>query len=330
MSYSCKILLDSISETDKRITTMEITFPRIVLAEFNTHRMFSRNSASSRAIPINKMIERVRTNPFIPEKWGKPVKGMGAKEYWPLDSTEHLNLKMLWESALNNSINLVSAAKDFGNKEDLNRLLEPFMYHTAIITATEWDNFFKLRTNEAADWKIRKIADLMYEAYHIANKDRYEISHPNLPMIKELKVGEWHCPLVSEEDNDSFADILLTGEWKNYVEETNVLKLTKDAEFIFRELKKMVSVARCARVSYLTHDGKRDIEKDLELFERLRTSGHYSPFEHVATPSFKKVSNEFAEKAEFENLRNGNFIGWRQMRQDLPNENCTSFRKGEN
>ena len=61
-----EIIADSLSPQGHRLTTFICVFPRIVLAEFNTHRMLSRNSASSRAIPFNKMLEMVKTNPFIP------------------------------------------------------------------------------------------------------------------------------------------------------------------------------------------------------------------------------------------------------------------------
>lgn len=363
--YNCKILLDSISETGKRITTFEITFPRCVLAEAETHRVFygfdsnieeivyhnvginvdknlSRNSASSRAIPINKMIQRVKDDPFIPEKWGKPVAGMGAKEYWPLDSIEHLNLTMAWKFAMRNAIEQVEACISFGNKEELNRLLEPFMYHTTLITATEFDNFFKLRTNSAADWKIRRIADLMYEAYHAF--DEIAIMPPFNSIKDEgwiatrpqnLKIGEWHCPLVYEEDDEQIA--------KQVAKELGSYNTSNENLATYIEIKKKISVARCARVSYLTHDGKRDIEKDLELFERLRTSGHWSPFEHVATPYWitdgtatgyresLRVNNLQDSVSDTKgNLRSGNFIGWRQMRYEFPDQNCTFFRKGEN
>jgi hypothetical protein len=316
MSYSCKILLDSVSETGKRLTTMEITFPRCVLAEAETHRVFSgwdgnveeliihnlginvdknlsRNSASSRAIPINKMLDKVRTDPFIPEKWGKPVKGMGAKEYWPTDSQEHEILTAAWTNQLKTTISTVSFYEDIGNKEDLNRLLEPWLYHTAIITATEWDNFFKLRTDSAADWKIKKIADLMYSAYH----------NPQVqPTL--LRYNEWHCPLVTKEDEVLIDDYIVENlGHESIIDSTNL------------EIKKKISVARCARISYLTHDGKRDIAKDLELFERLRTSGHNSPVEHIATPMNNNVQ------------WSGNFQGWKQWRKEFPNENCTYFRK---
>lgn len=371
MSYSCKILLDSVSETGKRITTMEITFPRCVLAEAETHRVLrgwdgnveelvlhnvginvdenlSRNSASSRAIPISKMVQRVRENPFIPEKWGKPVKGMGAKEYYEAGSPEGMKLTRMWNAARGAAIIFVEDHMNIGNKEDLNRLLEPFMWHTAIITATEWDNFFKLRTNSAADWKIRKIADLMYDAYHAfdhlnANwKDDREVIEPitssewTATRPQKLEVGEWHCPLVYVED-DELID-------KYWFEKTN---LEKGNMHEFRlKAKKKISVARCARVSYLTHDGKRDIEKDLELFERLRTSRHWSPFEHVATPYYKdygqqsmtartgivKDEDESAgvskwSDAQYINYRSGNFIGWKQFRKEFADENCTNFRK---
>lgn len=349
MSYSAKILLDSISETGKRLTTFEITFPRCVLAEAETHRVLrgwdgnieelvihnlgvnvdenlSRNSASSRAIPISKMVQRVRENPFIPEKWGMPVRGMGAKEYYDKGTIEDINLTMAWKFALKNSLEQVEACIEFGNKEDLNRLLEPFMWHTAIITATEFDNFFKLRTNSAADWKIRRIADLMYEAYHAFENwgkqtNIKDCIHGEIKVPQKLKVGEWHCPLVYEEDINSIKYMIDVGG--NFVDITPVQKELEAIEWM-----KRISVARCARVSYLTHDGKRDIEKDLELFERLRTSGHWSPFEHVATPYFQCIERDYLhQKNIYEDLRSGNFIGWKQMRKEFADENCTNFRK---
>ena len=365
MSYSCKILLDSISETGKRLTTFEIAFPRCVLAEAETHRVFrgwggnieelvihnlginvdenlSRNSASSRAIPINKMLEAVEIDPFIPEKFGKPVKGMGAKEYWPIDSPEHKKLTAFWEDQLSRVRIVVRSLSNIANKEDLNRLLEPFMYHTAIITATEFDNFFKLRTNSAADWKIRKIADLMYEAYHafddleFSNHAGFSDNGVSWSAIRpqKLKVGEWHCPLVYEEDRGLV-------EEKSFTLSNEECKLYNGhLDYIQQTLKK-ISVARCARVSYLTHDGKRDIEKDLELFERLRTSGHWSPFEHCATPFYSDINDnknidptEFKfgwqrvkEKPNYFDIRSGNFIGWKQYRKEFADENCTNFRK---
>jgi hypothetical protein len=351
MSYECKILLDSISETGKRLTTFQITFPRCVLAEAETHRVLrgwggnveeliinnlginvdenlSRNSASSRAIPISKMVQMVRETPFIPEKWGKPVKGMGAKEYWEAGSTQDMDLTRAWDNLRNEAINFAVLNADIGNKEDLNRALEPFMWHTAIITATEFSNFFKLRTNPAADWKIRRIADLMYEAYHnnYYYNNRFDQCDKVHAHQQKLKVGEWHCPLVSEEDDELIFEY---GRNNNYILKPELYDA--DKAFI-QKIKKEISVARCARVSYLTHDGKRDIEKDLELFERLRTSGHWSPFEHVATPYFDLKTVQYGWCNGFVvdnkgNMQSGNFIGWKQYRKEFQDENCTSFRK---
>lgn len=368
--FNAKILCDSVSETGKRLTTMEVTFPRCVLAEAETHRVisgwdsnvdidlyyrnaginveksFSRNSASSRAIPIEKMLERVRTNPFIPEKWGKPAKGMGAKEYWPIDSNEHVNLKLAWTTVMYNTLNIIQASKDIGNKEDLNRLLEPFMWHTAIITSTEWDNFFKLRTNEAADWKIRKVADLMYDEYHFEDIPSEDGSYRVDRKGDLLKVGEWHLPLINHEDY-RWIDCYLENELNTEYLTLNYFK-HKNKETVLTAFKldilKAVSVARCARISYLTHDGKRDIEEDLKLFERLRTSGHWSPFEHVATPYFENVATKIIPVGRgimgmlyamttdkdvpmYEDKQLGNFIGWKQYRKEFADENCTHFRK---
>lgn len=339
--YNCKILLDSISETGKRITTMEITFPRIVLAEFNTHRMFSRNSASSRAIPFKKQLERVINNPFIPERFPVDGKGMQPNSYVDANNSNYGWHKEDWLRARDSAIK--SANRLYGNdieneyhvhKQIVNRLLEPFQWHTVIVTSTEWDNFFKLRCDENAQYEIRRIADLMYEAYHAQDNHRDKniqyvraISDDNLkgevlsPSIKKLKVGEWHCPLISNDVIYKDDNILII-EYTN----KNIAELRKQghnltgfyADDIYNpliiEIKKKISVARCARVSYLRQDEK-NIEKDLELFNRLTTAGHWSPTEHIATP------------LNDPNQKSGNFYGWLQYRKTFKNENTTNFRK---
>src|ERR1044071_5604729 len=130
MSYSCKILLDSISETGKRLTTFEITFPRIVLAEFNTHRMFSRNSASSRAIPFQKQIDRIREDPFIPEKFPINDKGMQPNKYVEKGSIEYDGARNQWIVCRNAAIHYAESLyhKNLIHKQIVNRLLEPFMW----------------------------------------------------------------------------------------------------------------------------------------------------------------------------------------------------------
>lgn len=344
MSYSCKIILDSISETGKRLATFEITFPRIVLSEFNTHRMFSRNSASSRAIPFSKMLQKVEENPFIPERFPVDGKGMQPNKYIDkvIQPEDYKYTKNIWlaarDSALESAKHLYNTFTDYDisseevhiHKQIVNRLLEPFMWHTVIITATEFDNFFKLRTHSDAQYEIKRIADLMYELYHCRLDCEYHkyIDHHNLCLdcdkpeswhyeTQKLNIGEWHCPLVSEEDGVMVKNYLLLKE-----KELRHLSNIELSKFV-QELKKKISVARCARVSYLTHDGKRDIEKDLELFERLKNSGHWSPFEHVATPYY---DNAIALPPK-RDLWSANFLGWKQYRKEFQDENCINFRK---
>ena len=268
MGFSARVLLDSISPAGVRLTTMEVTFPRFILSEFNTHRVFSKNSASSRAIPTSKLIQRVLEEPAMPVEWGKNKKGMSADE--ELDTDEKLSAEATWLAARDRAVEF---AKQFADqqvhKQITNRILEPFMWHTVIVTATEWHNFYKLRCAPNAQPEIRVAANLMRQAF--------AASKP-----KTVAIGDWHLPLIQDDER--------------------ALPL---------EEQKKISVARCARVSYLTHDGKRNVEADLDLFTRLKSDRHLSPFEHVATPS---------EDSDF----HANFRGWVQMRKaieaELPHE----------
>lgn len=273
MTYEAKILCDSISPDNIRLTTMEITFPRIVLSEFNTHRIFSRNSASSRAIPVEKQIKKIKENPFIPEYWGKNQKGMQAEE--EVSEIDRQEAIKNWLSARDNAVDSTEKLLKIGiHKQITNRLLEPFMWHTVIVTATEWDNFFALRCHKDAQPEIKKIADLI--------KQKKEKNNP-------IKIGykDFHLPLVD-------------------FNEQKELQLNKFDLCL-------VSAGRCARVSYLTHDGKKDPNADTELAKKLLNSGHMSPFEHIARP----MNNIVLEKERF----SGNFRGWIQYRKTLPNEN---------
>ena len=270
--YSAKILKDSIAKCGVRLTTMEVTIPRIVLAEFNTHRVFTRNSASSRAIPVDKMIKRVTEDCFTPLYWGKNEKGMQATS--ELSITEQDEANEIWLEARDNAIVSVKKLLKIGvHKQIANRLLEPFMWQTIIVSGTYWDNFFNLRMHPDAQPEIRKPAMMMY--------DLYNSSIPNADLSKTFN---WHLPLV---EDDEIGDLLKS--------------------FTIDEIKK-ICVGRCARISYLTHDGKRDPLADIQLAERLLFSGHMSPFEHAAISLTS-------------NIQCGNFNGWKQYRKFLPNEN---------
>lgn len=302
MAHSAKILADSMSPNGVRLTTLEVVMPRIVLAEFNTHRMLSRNSASSRAIPVEKMLKRVEENPYIPSEWGANQKGMQAGEEVEEDAADEA--VQVWLMARDEAVSRAEELLSVGiHKQLTNRLLEPFMWHTVIVTATEWDNFFNLRCHPHAHPDIRIVAEKMREALHA--------SEP-----RKLDYGEWHLPLV-----DDLPEIL------RYVTHDGTVPA-------------QISVGRCARVSYLTHDGKRDPEADIALHDSLLGNGHMSPFEHVARPACFEDSQPkalFQELAlEFEGplkdnpeakLRvnpgfqwHGNFRGWVQYRKTIPNE----------
>lgn len=270
--YSAKIIADSVSRHGQRLTTMEVVFPRMVLAEFNTHRVFSRNSASSRAIPVEKQLKKIKEQPFVPEYWGANQSGMQA-EAELIAGAKDAALDE-WLAARDSAVAHVEKLLAIGlHKQLANRILEPFMWHTVIVTATEWSNYFALRANEMAQPEIRKVSELMLAAY--------EASTP-----KQLSDDEWHLPLIQEEEYDG------------------VFEKSDDA--------RKISAARCARVSYLTHEGKRDLSADIVLYDRLTSGGHMSPLEHVARP----LTEDELSEGEFR----GNFRGWMQLRKLVPNE----------
>jgi hypothetical protein len=296
-----KILADSLSPHKVRLTTLEIVMPRIVLAEFNTHRQlmaddnssdyvnpFSRNSASSRAIPIEKMIERVVDDPYMPEAWGRNGKGMQAHgDFTDTDEIDERNAWYLESRDL--AVEQAKRGDELGiHKQTVNRLIEPFMWHTIVATATEWSNFFNLRCHEAAHPAIRRTAEAARAAMAESTPCK-------------LQFGQWHLPLVDERD---------TG-----MRTADLIKL---------------SVARCARVSYLTHDGIRDPKADLDLYARLIEGGHLSPAEHVARPmspsdvagtmsKFAGVDYDLARINPSQHF-SGNFRGWVQFRKTIANE----------
>lgn len=304
MAYGAEIITDSITAQGERLTTYEVTLPRIVLAEFNTHRVFSRNSASSRAIPVEKQLTRVLDDPFVPVYWGVNQSGMQAAA--ELDDEESDLARREWllsrDYAVLGAVTLVGGESELkdeelqqrvaelrdelqykGNvlptplhKQIANRLLEPFMWQTIIVTATDWSNYFALRANPQAQPEIQRAAYMMQDLYQ---------SHT--PAV--LRKGEWHLPLIQPDEY----------------------------ELPVEQLRKM-SVGRCARVSYLTHDtGKRDPAKDVQLHDTLMGSGHMSPFEHVARPM---VDHEFDWS-----YYSGNFRGWHQYRKDIPGESDYSL-----
>lgn len=261
-----KVLADSINTNGQRLTTLEVAIPRVVLSEFNTHRAFSRNSASSRAIPIAKIIERVKTDPYIPRLFSLKNKGMSATDYIAEGDPQYDAAVNWWLGARDDALRNAQAGLDIGfHKQVVNRLLEPWLWQTIVVSSTDWDNFFNLRL--ATDDADNPLADIAIFDSAIQMKNAIDESLPSV-----LGWNDWHLPLTGFEGDGSLS----------------------------KETLKRVSVARCARVSYLTHDGTRDIQADIKLYDRLLSSKHLSPFEHVAKPAVGRY---------------GNFNGFQQLRQ---------------
>jgi thymidylate synthase ThyX len=262
---TARILADSISEAGYRLITVEATFARSALAELNTHRSFSRNSASSRAIPVAKMLAQAMEHPFIPRRFSLAQKGMSASEFVEPRNVGWSECVAWWLYSRDRAVEAAQQGLELGlHKQDVNRLLEPFLMHTAIISATEWGNFFQLRMatdDMGSPLAYPPIYDLAAAIQQAINESKPESIWSD---------WHWHLPLVFTADDD-----------------------------LSQEARIKLSVARCARVSYLTHDGRRDPTADLDLYERLRGNGHWSPFEHAAHPHFSGSAN---------------FRGWKQAR----------------
>lgn len=302
---SAVIVADSISQ-GKRITTFELNYPRFIHSELMTHRVFSRNAMSSRAVPIEKMIEQVTKEPAMPIHWGKNQAGMQAKEQ--LEDFELDVVQALWiDAAKENGLYAKQMANHSAHKQVANRILEPFQTMKTVLTSTEFENFYWLRNHEDAQPEIKKLAEEMLKAQ--------EDSEP-----LELKVGDWHLPYFETSFWDS--------EWSALV--------VNGVEYSLEDAK-AISASCCAQVSYRKLDDS--LEKALNVYKRLVESEpvHASPFEHQATPMnfrygadlWKAAREQGVDEPLFEegtthmdyvgNFWSGNFCGWIQHRQLIPN-----------
>lgn len=297
MTIKAEVVADSISNQDIRLTTFRLYYPRVIHAELMTHRVFSRNASSSRAIPVKRLIEQVEEDPFIPV-FGKNQKGMQSRE--PLDDQQQHQALWEWLDALDSAVNHARRLADLEvHKQHVNRLLEPFSHINVLVTATDFDNWFWLRRHPDAQPEIRELADKMYEAR--------KASHP-----VERSAGSWHLP---------FADDVETASQVRHFNQGRLNEL---------DIKLRVSVARCARVSYQTFDGKTStVEADLDLYNRLLSSEplHASPAEHQATPDTLEAISDHDINYQYEDEW-GNFYGWRQFRKMLHGERCIDYEEG--
>ena len=230
-----------------RITTFKLTYWRAIHGEFMTHRVFSRNASSSRAIPVSRVLGQVWADPAGPIHWGANQRGMQARS--ELTGQHRTWAQRLWRWAGRAACGFAWGLMKLGlHKQVANRLLEPWQYITVVVTATDWDNFFALRCHPDAQPEIRELADTMRGA--LARS-----------VPKALHAGEWHLPFVHLGDDPY---------WDPSVDEAV-----------------RVSVARCARTSYNNFDGEPPtLSSDLLLYDKLMGNEprHASPAEHQATP----------------------------------------------
>lgn len=322
-----RVVADSISPQGQRITTFELEYPRIIHSELMTHRLFSRNAMSSRAIPIKKMIEQVYHNPAMPVKFGKNQPGMqdagehtNALMYEFAGKTYVNSAEMAWRAAGQTACIFAEAFADAGyHKQIANRLLEPFQRMKTVLTATDFENFWWLRVDKDADPTIFALAEAMKKAF--------DESDPEL-----LYPGQWHTPYVDH--------LVTVGEQASEdTFEYCVLDENNKPVILTLEEAKAISASCCAQVSYRVLNNTKD--KALDIYGKLLSGNkvHASPFEHQATPmenlSLKAIYDQYWVDSNTEDFLcweegvthldkngkfwSGNFCGWIQHRQLVPN-----------
>lgn len=310
------VIADSHNVWGQRLTTFRLHYPRFIHAEFMTHRMFSRNASSSRAIPVKKVLEQVSTEPATPIHWGVNQAGMQAageqdvpvnfQGFCRTQAGDYEDVEFdrddAWEEAADSAAYFAQSFANAGyHKQVVNRIVEPFQFMNVVISATDYNNFFYLRDHDDADPNIRELARVMLHAYNVST-----------PEI--LRHGEFHTPYVQH----------LRGQ-------DGVLRYFSDNVEIDTQDAIKISASCAAQASYRNLD--TSLEKAKEIYERLAGSEpiHASPFEHVATPfaeaeyMARKDALDMLERKEIDHaiqvMYKGNFMGWTQIRKEMPNEN---------
>lgn len=327
------VVADSITVDGHRITTIEAEYPRFILAEVNTHSAIEKNSSSSRAIPIFKMIEQIEANMATPLYWGLTQAGMQAGDELSGDSL--LMAKSYWRSASRRAIRHASNLHGIGlHKQTANRLLEPFQMMKTVMTATDWDNFFNLRIHPDAQPEFCLLAYKIYKAI--------QASKPAL-----LRAGEWHLPYVEIVQGLHVKDTYYH-VWNvdNTGTETDGYKYEQPLTL---EQAQKISASCCAQTSYRKSD--TSFNKASKIFDMLVYADvlHASPFGHLATPVEKtKRVYDFTEAYKLKECVNmpeapstwqkgithmtregvfgsGNLRGWVSYRHLLQDNTCWKF-----
>ncbi|WP_419902155.1 FAD-dependent thymidylate synthase [Kiloniella sp.] len=291
-TITAKVIADSISPEGIRLTTFQLRYPLVIHAELMTHRVFSRNASSNRAIPVQKLIDEVKEDPFVPLKFYKNGKGMFPQvEVTDLD--EIRQLKSLWLMGRDEAVDQAESLAKVGlHKQYANRVLMPYQHINVLVSSTAYENFFALRDHPDAMEEIQVLAREM--------KSARGKSTP-----KVLSPGDWHLPYVTETSEE----FLEHSEVQGLVERGLSLDLVAA----------QCSSARCARVSFNLHCGKKaDLGEDLKLYKKLVGSAplHASPTEHQGTPD-AVVTDQTGGNRWGAPHYHGNFTGWFQHRKML-------------
>jgi hypothetical protein len=309
MSFKAEVIAHSVGPTSATppLFTMRLRYPRFIHAEELTHRILntspeqietwsipdglmydrdlSRNASSSRAIPVSRLVEDIRMDPAEPLFWGKNKTGMQAAE--EMDNGAKQLAQAIWRRNREDCIRDALELSVIGaHKQLVNRLVENHGHINVVVTATNWSNFFALRRHAAAMPEIRHLADLIWESQ--------QASTPRV-----LDLSDWHLPFISQDD---MLEVAGSAMWPTLIK---------------------LSVARCARVSYLTHEGRKPvIQEDLALYERLAGSVplHASPAEHQARPDYWSEPEGVGHRGWARPHQHGNLTGWVQFRKTLPHE----------
>ena len=247
MSYEATILADTVSPAGVRLTTFQLCMPRFILAEFNTHRVLSRNAASSRAIPVRRRTLDIRARPVFPVEWGANKRGMQASGV--LDAETEYKASTIWGDILDASVvaaEKLDALDPPVHKQVANRVCETYAWVPVVATATEWGSVFAQRAHPDAQPEFRVLAEMMLEAYRAS----------------ESTERRHHLPYVDD------AAAAWASDWDG-------------PSYISSSVEK-ISTGRCARVSYKTFDGRTDPLDDIRLHDDLAAASppHASPFEH--------------------------------------------------
>lgn len=301
-----KVVAHSISPEGIELPTIQFRQPRMIHSDFLTHRVFTRNGRSSRAVPVLTLLTEAR-NPYTPHFLHNQP-GMTASQEF--SDEERAEIEAIWREMAAHTVAGVERLQAKGvHKQWANRPLEWFGYIDVLLSSTDWNNYYALRDDEGAQPEIQVVARAIREA--IAK------STP-----RELRPGQWHLPYIDEEaDREAIIKHLVDSEGGFSVDQVD-------------RLLRKISAARCARLTIRPFDGDGSIPAELERYRKLVVSRpvHASPTEHQATPDTRShytVVKALADgtqqtiKSGFDwdhPEEQGNFTGWRQARKQIPFE----------